>query len=95
MSNCTRYLGLDVHAETITAAGISGPWYSRHRIIGSAPFRVPIANSVHDLSFLHQVVPAHHRVGPRPDRRQDAIFGSPDKSRPARGHHTSMMPMLR
>ena len=28
MSNCTRYLGLDVHAETITAAESASRWYT-------------------------------------------------------------------
>ncbi|HJX64228.1 MAG TPA: hypothetical protein VJ860_09780 [Polyangia bacterium] len=37
MSNCTRYLGLDVHAETITAAIAEGR--GRIRSLGKFPNR--------------------------------------------------------
>jgi hypothetical protein len=37
MNNCTRYLGLDVHAETITAAIAEGR--GRIRSIGKFPNR--------------------------------------------------------
>ena len=37
MSNCTRYLGLDVHAETITAAIAEGR--DRIRSLGKFPNR--------------------------------------------------------
>jgi hypothetical protein len=37
---------------SFSPAAIPHPWYTRHRIIGPAPFRLTIANSVHGPQFL-------------------------------------------
>ena len=77
MSNCTRYLGLDVHAETITAAIAEGR--GKIRSLGKLPNRPEAVRKL--IEKLGGGTPSHIPPAPRPYVRLANTINQPQNER--------------